>query len=211
MVRVAEMVIKAGPTTDSDGLEYKQCCVEIIMWSSSFNFISAEIQWRRVSMVINLTKSYHPHPPPLAILSTPFKKLFRNLLAYDCMTSLVSVFLPCSPDMTSKKVAELNSVLLADFHKLLKKYQAVRKIVRILTVSMFAFNIWHLFEQQVLQQKLKVPPERIFNSKLWNEDFWFAEESLKELVRVEVERGILSGRKQTIAGSAQDAPKWAYN
>ena len=37
--------------------------------------------------------------------------------------------------MTSKKVAELNSVLLADFHKLLKKYQAVRKIVRILTVS----------------------------------------------------------------------------
>ena len=43
--------------------------------------------------------------------------------------------------MTSKKVAELNSVLLADFHKLLKKYQAVRKIVRILTVSVLAFVI----------------------------------------------------------------------
>ena len=59
------------------------------------------------------------------------------------MTSLVSVYiLPAPhPDMTSKKVAELNSVLLADFHKLLKKYQAVRKIVRILTVSVLAFVI----------------------------------------------------------------------
>ena len=57
--------------------------------------------------------------------------------------NLYSVFLSrkealqhfCSPETTSKKVAELNSVLLADFHKLLKKYQAVRKIVRNLTVS----------------------------------------------------------------------------
>ena len=70
------------------------------------------------------------------------------LLEYDFTTSLVSVNITtCSPDMTSKKVAELNSVLLADFHKLLKKYQAVRKIVRILTVSVFAFVIIFFIEK----------------------------------------------------------------
>ena len=43
--------------------------------------------------------------------------------------------------MTSKKVAELNSVLFADFHRLLKKYQAVRKILRSLAVCHNRFDI----------------------------------------------------------------------
>ena len=62
-----------------------------------------------------------------------------SLHGCDCLEKNQKPF-QISPDVTSKKVAELNSVLFADFHRILKKYQAVRKIVRSLTVCHIRFG-----------------------------------------------------------------------
>lgn len=52
--------------------------------------------------------------------------------------------------VTSKKVAELNSVLFADFHRILKKYQAVRKIVCSLTGSFCDSKMYPIFPRYIL-------------------------------------------------------------
>ena len=59
VVRVAEMVVKAGPM-DSDGLENKNSA-GLKSSAVPYSTFSGESQWRRASMVIHLTK--HPLSP----------------------------------------------------------------------------------------------------------------------------------------------------
>ena len=147
MVRVAELVVQAGPM-DSDRLD---CFSDSLILSiSSFGvfsylealdlFFEETIIWRlfsRKPMEESLNGKY---------TITQFSRhleIERNITAWMWLSrknSETFIFFKFPPDVTSKKVAELNSVLFADFHRILKKYQAVRKIVRSLTVCHIRFD-----------------------------------------------------------------------
>ena len=148
VVRVAELVVQAGPM-DSDRLD---CFSDsLILRISSFGvfsylevldlFFEETIIWRlfsRKPMEESLNGKYTNTHVMSAwdgkerhCMDVTVWKKFRNL-SFPGNT--------ISPDVTSKKVAELNSVLFADFHRILKKYQAVRKIVRSLAVCHIRFD-----------------------------------------------------------------------
>ena len=60
------------------------------------------------------------------------------------------------PALTSKAVSEENTVLVNDLYRLIKKYQAIRNIVRTLVVRLFTFVEFISFEYLLLYHKCDV-------------------------------------------------------
>ena len=53
--------------------------------------------------------------------------------------SLLKVTNSYVPELTSKQVSDENNVLVNDLYRLIKKYQAIRNIVRTLVVRLFTY------------------------------------------------------------------------
>ena len=69
-------------------------------------------------------------------------------------------------EMTSKQVSDSNTQQINDLHRLIKKYHAIRNIVKILTVIIIRDNIYRIYEHKSMHSWCLYKGANVFSGSL---------------------------------------------